>query len=262
MTEDLRKILHQEIDDIMADVVRLGALTCEAVTRATEALLSGDLEETQRIIDGDDELDALTVSVEERCFSTLALQSPMASDLRAIVATIKIAADVERSADLMVNVAKATRRIYGVTFPPRVRGMIQQMGDESCRLFRLAIDAYTDRNGSLGVALRDIDDRLDHMQNEFVQIIFESHGTGGIDLQAAVQLALVARFYERVGDHAVNIGERVRFMADGVMPEHTGAARYRALHRDAAASSANGAERGTVPGSGAPASPAAPGSDG
>jgi phosphate transport system protein len=243
MAEDLRKVLHHEIDEIVADVLRLGALTCEVIVAATEAMLSSDLEATERIIDDDDEVDAVTVDVEERCFSTLALQSPMARDLRTIIASIKIAADIERSADLMVNVAKGTRRMYGVVLPPRVRGIVQQMSDEAVRLYRLALDSYSDRNGALGLALRDMDDHLDQLQNEFVAAIFEAHHAGDIDLQAAVQLALVARYYERVGDHAVNIGERVRFMADGVMPEHTGAARFKA-----GLAAARAAEAQTAPG--------------
>lgn len=225
MTEDLRKALHHEIETIKADIVRLAAMTTEVIPRATAALLDGDLQLTQVIIDGDDPIDELTASIEERCFSVLALQSPMARDLRTVVASVKIISDIERSADLMVNIAKATRRIYGVTFTPRLRGVIQEMSDEAVRIFRLAIDAYSENNGALGLALRDIDDRLDRLQTEFIQVIFESHDADELGLPAAVQLALVCRFYERVGDHAVNIGERVRFMADGVMPEPVGTSR-------------------------------------
>ena len=225
MTEDLRKALHNEIEAIKADIVRLAAMTTEVIPLATAALLDGDLGATQRIIDGDDPIDELTASIEERCFNVLALQSPMARDLRAVVASIKIISDIERSADLMVNIAKATRRIYGVTFTPRLRGVIQEMSDEAIRIYRLAIDAYSENNGALGMALRDIDDRLDRLQGEFIQIIFETHDGGELQLPAAVQLALVCRFYERVGDHAVNIGERVRFMAGGAMPDPVGSAR-------------------------------------
>jgi phosphate transport system protein len=219
MTEDLRKALHKEIETIKADIVRLAAMTTEVIPRATAALLDGNLEATQAIIDGDDPIDALTASIEERCFSVLALQSPMARDLRIVVASVKIISDIERSADLMVNVAKAARRIYGVTMSPKLRGVIQEMSDEGIRIFRLSIDAYMENNGALGLALRDIDDRLDRLQTDFIRAIFESHEAGELQLPAAVQLALVCRFYERLGDHAVNIGERVAFMAHGVMPE-------------------------------------------
>ncbi|MEA3217076.1 MAG: phosphate transport system protein [Acidimicrobiia bacterium] len=228
MTQDYRKSLHQEIDGIKADVVKLGAMVAEVVSQATAVLLDADMEAAQALIDHDDELDALSGDIEDRCFRCLALQSPVASDLRTVVASLRINSDIERSGDLMVNVAKAARRIYGTAFPPRIRGLVQQMADEARRLLRLAIDAYAERNGALGAALRDMDDRLDGLQADFVEAVFEGHASGQLDLQAAVQLAVVARYYERAGDHAVNIGDRVWFMADGRLPEHVGAARARA----------------------------------
>jgi phosphate transport system protein len=228
MIEDFRKPLHHEIDGIKADVVKLGAMVAEVISQATEVLLDADMEAAQALIDHDDELDALSSDIEDRCFRCLALQSPVASDLRTVVASLRINSDIERSGDLMVNVAKAARRIYGTVFPPRIRGLAQQMSDEAHRLLGLAIDAYAERNGALGAALRDMDDRLDLLQADFVQAIFEGHASGLLGLQAAVQLAVIARYYERVGDHAVNIGDRVWFMADGRLPEHIGAARARA----------------------------------
>ena len=102
------------------------------------------------------------------------------------------------------------------------------MSEEATRLFRLAIDAYVEGNASLAAALDDMDDGLDLLHKEYIQAIFESHHAGFIDLQAAVQLALIGRFYERIGDHAVNIGVRVEYMVTGWLPEHTGAARLHA----------------------------------
>jgi phosphate transport system protein len=234
MPDDYRKVLHAEIEDLRTRVIRLSAMTGDVIVRATEALLGYDMDAAAALIAHDDELDAVSIDIEERCFKLLALQQPMASDLRVIVSSLKINAEVERSADLMVNVAKGARRMYGVGLPPRLRGLIQQMSDEAGRLLRLAVDAFSDRDGPLGAALNDIDDRLDLLQAEFVQAIFEAHAAGEIDLQAAVQLAVIGRYYERVGDHAVNIGERVRFMTDGHLPEHAGAARVRARQAMAA----------------------------
>ena len=93
---------------------------------------------------------------------------------------------------------------------------------------KLAIDAYVERNASLGAALDDIDDGLDRLHRDYIEAIFESHATHHLSLQAAVQLALVGRYYERIGDHAVNIGQRVEYMVTGWLPEQTGAARLRA----------------------------------
>jgi phosphate transport system protein len=228
VSEEYRKSYHAELDRMREELVRLAALVGDVVVRGTEALLRYDMDAAAEVIAGDDELDACSIDIEERCFRLLALQQPMASDLRAIVASLKINADLERSGDLMVNVAKGARRMYGVELPPRLRGLIQQLADEAVRMVGLAADAYSDRNGPLGAALRDIDDRLDLLQSEFVEAIFQAHSAGEINLQAAVQLAMICRYYERVGDHAVNVGERVSFMVDGQLPEHTGAARVRA----------------------------------
>ena len=102
------------------------------------------------------------------------------------------------------------------------------MGEEAQRLMRVAIDAYAERDDGKAAALDDMDDRLDTLHKDYIQAIFETHKAAGLDLQAGVQLALIGRYYERIGDHAVNIGERVRYMVTGWMPEHTGAARVAA----------------------------------
>ena len=98
------------------------------------------------------------------------------------------------------------------------------MGDESAKLFRVAIDAYVERDDGKAAALDDMDDRLDALHKDYIQAIFETHERAELELQAGVQLALIGRYYERIGDHAVNIGERVRYMVTGWLPEHTGAA--------------------------------------
>ena len=123
------------------------------------------------------------------------------------------------AADLCVNICKAARRIYGHDLDPKLRGVIQKMGEQAQRLFKEATEAYLSNDGVRAAALDDMDSYLDDLQREFVQQIFESHAAGTIDLQVAVQLAVVARFFERIGDHAVNIGEKVQYVASGWMPE-------------------------------------------
>ena len=163
---------------------------------------------------------------DRECYQVLALQSPVASDLRRVVAALRIIADIERSADLTANICKAARRIYGQRLDPRLRGLIQKMGDQARQLFKEATEAYLTDDASRAAALRDMDVYLDHLQREFVQAIFQSHAEGNIDLQVAVQLAVVARFYERIGDHAVNMGERVTYLVTGETAERDGARRY------------------------------------
>jgi phosphate transport system protein len=150
----------------------------------------------------------------------------MASELRFLLTTMRVISELERSADLMVNVCKASRRVYDLDFGPRLRGLLEQMGVEAAFLIRAAIDAYVDADVSLALALDDIDDRLDDLQTTYVEAIFESHRSENLTLQAAVQLALIGRYYERIGDHAVNIGERVVYAVTGGMPGSALAAQF------------------------------------
>lgn len=235
MTEravEIRKTFHQALDEVSHEIVRLAGLVTEALGKATEALLSGDLKVAEDIIRGDDVLDSLTLEIEEHCYQLLALQQPMASDLREVVTAIRLTAEIERSGDLVVNIMKGARRMYGVEFDPKLRGLIERLGEQVHRQFRLAIDAYVERDDKLAAALDDMDDIVDELHGDYIQAIFETHGQGAVALQAAVQLAVVGRFYERIGDHAVNIGERVQYMVTGWLPEHTAAARHAAQEAD------------------------------
>jgi phosphate transport system protein len=222
MTET-RSTFHQQLDDVQRDLIRAAARVTESIKRGTEALLTGDLAEAQAIIDGDQEINDLTLDIEERCFTMLARQQPMAGDMRALVTAIRLTSEIERSGDLMVNVAKAIRRLYGSEVPPTLRGLLQEMADEAVRLYGWAMDAYQERDAHLAGAIDDMDDRLDELHKEYIQAILQLHPDVH-DVQVAVQLALVGRYYERIGDHAVNIGERVQYMVTGWLPEHAGAA--------------------------------------
>jgi len=213
-----RLTFHHQLDDVQRDLLRVAARVTESITRGTEALLSLDLAEAQAIIDGDHEINELTLDIEERCFTILARQQPMASDMRAVVTAIRLTSEIERSGDLMVNVAKATRRLYGSPVPAALHGLLHAMAHEGVRLYRLAMDAYADGDATLAAAIDDMDDRLDQLHRDYIQGILEQYADVR-DVQAAVQLALVGRYYERIGDHAVNIGERVQYMVTGSLPE-------------------------------------------
>lgn len=223
---DHRLEFADTLDGIRTGIVRLGAMTTEAVSRATAALLDRDLHATQLIIDGDDAIDALSLRIEDECFRVLALQNPLASDLRLIVCSLRMVSELERSADLAVNICKAARRLFDLPLQPRLRALLEDMGLEAGALTRRALDAYVDADDALAAALDDIDDRLDDLQVDFVECIFSEHQEGVLELRSAVQLALIGRYFERIGDHAVNMGERITFMVTGWMPEHTGAARF------------------------------------
>jgi phosphate transport system protein len=225
-SRDLRPGFHHQLDSIRTEIATLSADVTESIPRATEILLNQDLEGAEYMILGDEAIDAKCVQLEERCYSVLALQSPVASDLRQVVAALRIIAEVERSADLAVNLCKASRRIYGHQLEPRIRGVIRRMGDQAHQLFKEATEAYLTHDAIRAAALGDMDNYLDDLQRQLVQTVFECHSAERVELQVAVQLAVVARFYERIGDHAVNIGERVRYIVTGWDPGRDGAARF------------------------------------
>lgn len=231
MSDELRLEFHAELASIREEVVLLTRSVIDAMPRATSILIHGDLEGAEYLIRWDDEIDARSLDLEERCVRVLALQAPVANDLRLVLAVNRIIIEVERSADLLVNICKAARRIHNHPLEPQLYASITQMSEHARSLYEDAIDAFArdDEIKAAGVDEKDAD--LDALHKEFIQLIFQSHARDAIDLQVAVQLAVIARFYERIGDHAVNIAERVRFMVTGWLPEHKGAARYRAAQR-------------------------------
>jgi phosphate transport system protein len=234
MTEELRKGFHQQLEASRAELAHLAATVTELIPRATAILLDGDLEGADYLIRGDDEIDARAIDLEEQCYRMIALQAPVATDLRQVMALVRMVAEIERSADLCANICKATRRIWGHDLDPKLRGIISSMGQQARQLYNAAIDAYTANDLAKASAIDDMDSYLDGLQKQFVQAIFESHAAGRIDLQVAVQLAMVARFYERIGDHAVTIGQRVQFIITGWLPENKGAERFRQRRDDTA----------------------------
>lgn len=218
--DELRKNYHHELESARAELARLAALVAELIPRATAVLLEGDLEGAEYIIRGDEEIDERCVELEEQCLRILALQAPVATELRQVVALLKMIAEVERSGDLVRNICKAARRIYGHDLDPKLRGIINRMGEQAQQLYSAAIEAFVENDAAKAAALDDMDAYLDALQKQFIQAIFESQAAGRVDMQVAVQLAIVARFYERIGDHAVNIAERVRFVITGWVPDH------------------------------------------
>ncbi len=214
MTET-RRVFHEELDAIRADVIRLGALAGEAIEAATNAFLAADLTAVEKVVANDSVLDDLTHDMEQRICLLLAQQQPMAADLRMLVTVLRVIHEVERIGDLMAKVAKAARRLYPHELEPRLRGLIDRMRDQAAAQLRLAIEAFADRDIARAAALADMDDVMDELQKELFQSIFALRSPDDSTLQLAVQMALVGRYYERAGDHAANVAERVQFMVTG-----------------------------------------------
>jgi phosphate transport system protein len=142
----------------------------------------------------------LTHDMEQRTCLLLAQQQPMAADLRMLVTVLRVIHELERIGDLMTKVAKAARRLYPHEIEPKLR---------------LAIEAFADRDVARAAALADMDDVMDELQKELFKAIFSAPEPDDSTLQLAVQMALVGRYYERAGDHAANVADRVQFMVTG-----------------------------------------------
>ena len=194
---------------------------CEQIGAATQALLDADLTLVEEIYEAHRDVQERVLQIEQRVYQLFATQQPMASDLRAMLAVLRILQEIELTGGLMRNVARATRRLYPRAMPPRIRGIIERMGAQASVQTHLAIDAFADSDEKIASALPDMDDVMDDLQKELFRAIFSGFSGESTDeaaLQMAVQLAFVGRDYERAADHAVMIGRWVAFMVTGDLP--------------------------------------------
>ncbi len=220
MATETRRSFDEQQQEVRSEVVRLSAISCEQIGAATQALLDADLPLADRIYARHREIEGMVLHVEQQVYQLFALQQPMASDLRNLLAVLRIVHEIELTAGLMRNVARGTRRLYPRELPPRIRGIIERMGAQASVQMRLAVDAFTDEDAAIATALPDMDDVMDDLQKELFRAIFAGFA-GAVDeaaLQMAVQLAFVGRDYERAADHAVMIGRWVAFMVTGELP--------------------------------------------
>ncbi|MGH9022495.1 MAG: phosphate signaling complex protein PhoU, partial [Acidimicrobiia bacterium] len=211
----IRRLYNEQLNDLRREVVRLGAMTGEAIGAGTQALLASDLALAERVVAGDQPIDDLAHVIEGMACQLMALQQPTASDLRYLVTVLRVVHEIERSGDLMTSIAKSARRLYPDELAPRMRGIIDRMGTQAATQLELAIDAFATGNADRAAALDDMDDVMDELQRDLYRAIFDLDANDERALHRAVQVALLARFFERIADHAVNIGHRVRFMVTG-----------------------------------------------
>jgi phosphate transport system protein len=216
--------LGERVDDVRIDVVRLASLTIDAIANGTQALLDGDLEEADRVVADDDAVDSLRHAIEDECLWIFGRPGLTPGDLRFVGVAMKVAHELERSGDLMVNVAKATWRLFPRHLDPTARHLVDRLGRQASVQLRVAINAFADRDPSWAAALSDMDETIDELEKSLFRHILAADGTDDGALNDAVQLALVARHYERIGDHAVTIAQQVHFVVTG---EHTRRRRIR-----------------------------------
>lgn len=210
MSEPTRTAFDRELGELDDEVVWLAAQVCEALGASAEALVATDRDVAMHVIDGHAEIDAATRRCESRAYEVLARQQPAAGDLRFLLTVVRLTHELERSAKLVKHIAAFAARPH-TPLPPKVGGLLGRMAEESHRLFQGAIEAYVARDIAQAEALDVWDDRLDDLHRRLLAELF----TAPQGLATTLELALVGRYLERVADHAVLIGERVRYLVTG-----------------------------------------------
>lgn len=203
--ERLRKGFSRELGEIDAKVLQLFALVTESLGAATETLLAGDRDTAREIKQRDQMIDDLYVSIEALVERTLLLQAPVASDLRFLLSVLRIVPELERSGDLAEHIATRANLGLASDLTPQARGIIERLGRAGVEMWRAATDAYADRDANALPRLDSLDDDVDHLHDALVEELQKE----SIPRSVAIEMALVARFFERLGDHAVHITARV-----------------------------------------------------
>ena len=213
----MREAFHQQLDSIFVDLAAICDRVEDAVRLATEALLSGDAEVAERVISGDDDIDRAREQVEESAFELLSLQQPVATDLRIVVSALRIVSELERMGDLSVHVAKIARlRVPHVAVPDEVRPTMSKMAEVAEDMVRRVSSIITKRDVEAAIALGRDDEVMDQLRRtSFVELLSDDWAHG---VEAAVDIALLGRYYERIADHAVSVANRVVFVVTGQFP--------------------------------------------
>ncbi len=205
------------IDELRVEIVRLAALVTGAIASASEALAESDLEEADRVIADDDAVDAQRHGIEDECLRLLGMPGLDETDLRFVACTLRVAHELERSADLMVNVARGAWRLFPTALDEPTRQLVRRLGRQTALQIRVGVNAFVDGDTMSASALGDMDDTVDELHDLLVRhaLVQPSELVDDHTLQRAVQLTLVARHFERTGDHAVTIAELTPFVVTG-----------------------------------------------
>jgi phosphate transport system protein len=202
---------QEELEQMKARLLEMGGAAEEEVRLAIKGLVDRDEELIERVLTGDEPINALHIEIDNRCFTLLALFQPMAADLRAVVAAVKINTDLERVGDLAVNIAEAARR-YALHPPVKRLIDIPRMAAIAQGMLRDALDAFVRRDVGLAKRVLDEDDRLDALKTQIFRELLTYMLQDPTTIEPALDLILVSRHLERIGDHATNIAEDVIFI--------------------------------------------------
>jgi phosphate transport system protein len=200
---------HEQLDGIEVEVTHLFAMVSEDLGSATIALLGGDAEVVKILRDRELVIDSLYRGIEELASQQIALQAPMAMDLRFLLSVLRIVPELERSHDLVVHIARHANHNLADDLSARSRSLVGRMGEVGSQMWREAADAWYQRDGTAAERLGDRDDEMDDLHAALVAEL----ASGRMTLPVTMDMTLVARFYERLGDHAVNIARRVVYLA-------------------------------------------------
>ncbi len=210
----MREAYTDQLESIFADLASIARKVETAVSQATVALLDGDGDIAQTVIEADEAIDQQREHVEETAFSLLSLQQPVAGDLRTIVAALRIVAELERMGDLSVHIAKVARlRVPGLAVPADAKPTISAMARLAQDMCAKLAEIVERRDVDAAAALAAEDDEMDQLRrNSFRELLGGdwSHG-----VEPAVDLALLGRYYERIADHAVSVANRVVYVVTG-----------------------------------------------
>jgi phosphate transport system protein len=211
----MRDAYHDELDRISDSLVEMANMAGSAMSRATTALLDADLTLAETVITADDAIDALYRATEERAFDLLARQQPVASDLRVLVTSLRMVADLERMGDNAVHVAKIARRRYpGSAVPPELRSTVLKMGHAAEEIVAKAGSVIAGRDIAMAMQLEKDDDVMDELHRNLLTAILDDDAWSG-GIEAAIDITLAGRYYERFADHAVSVARRVVYLVTG-----------------------------------------------
>ncbi|MEX0754544.1 MAG: phosphate signaling complex protein PhoU [Actinomycetota bacterium] len=217
-----REHFHETLERTEIDLLEMGELSALAVEQAVAALGHDDLDLAAKVVDEDDAIDAKYMSIEEGTLQMLALQTPVATDLRLVSTILHINLHLERIGDQAVNVAKTVRWAHGKPGDDQIRAMIQEMGDLVVPMVRTSMEAFRRRELELCLKLPEMDDPVDRLnRNMHGEVTRLADDTDKLDW--GLHMSLVARHLERVGDNAVDVGEQVGFLLTGKFREFTDA---------------------------------------
>ena len=217
--EKMRVIFNEEMKAVADDLDRMAQHVRSAINGAGDALLKSDVEAAQAVIDGDIEIDALESSIIDQCVKLLAKQNPVATDLRVVVSTLRLAATFERMGDLARHVAESARRAYPQSpLPAETRDVFADMVEFLRNTADRVVSMLSDRDAKIAEQIIVDDDKLDELHHKTFVLVLDDSWSG--TKQQLIDVVLLGRFLERLGDHAVSAARRVVYIVSGFDPSN------------------------------------------